>query len=121
MDQLDFDNPEFKEDLISDTGDFIGEAADAYEGDKAVPKSGNKIVAPMLLISGFMLAGIGVYTANLYTYILCFVSLLLGYHIFSEKNKTKTAYKYNKTSRMFGAILVIATVSIIVLTKYDVI
>jgi hypothetical protein len=121
MDQLDFDNAEFKEDLISDTGDFISEAGDAYNTEEAATKSGNKIIAPLLLIGGFLLCATGAYLSNVYTYILCFVSLLLGYYIFSEKNKAKTTYKYNKLSRIFGVILVAATVSIIVLTKYEVI
>lgn len=121
MDQFDLDNPEFKEDLINDTGDFIGEAGDAYDPEEAATKSGNKTIAPLMLIAGFLLSATGVYLSNIYTYILCFVSLLLGYYIFTEKNKTKTAYKYNKTSRIFGAILAATTVAVIILTKYEVV
>lgn len=120
MDQLDFDGSELKNDLLNDAGEFVGESADAYEDGRNLPQSGHKKINPLLLIAGFSATAAGAYLANVYTYVLCFVALLVGYHIFTEKNKTKTTYKYNKIARAFGAILVLVTVAVILLTKYEV-
>lgn len=119
MDNLDFDNPGLKESLMQDGADMLENMGDEYNNEK-VPKSGTTKVSLILLVIGYLTVISGIFIDNIFRYLLTLVGLIIGYHVFFEKNKEKTSYKFTKISRTFGAILLFVAVVMAFLYKYDV-
>ncbi|MBN2662391.1 MAG: hypothetical protein JXR68_01970 [Bacteroidales bacterium] len=119
MDNLDFDNHGFNEKIMQDGVDLLENFAEEYE-NKKVQKSGNIKASVLLLAIGYASLIASFFFSNVFKYLFPMVSLIIGYHVFLEKNKEKSAYKFNKTSRIIGVVLLFASVVLAFMFKYKV-
>lgn len=121
MEHLNFDDPDLKNNLIGDGIDFVSDVVGDYDGQAKVLKSGKSKLAIFLLIIGLSFLIIGLLVEKKFSLISNFITILIGYYVYSSKNNEKTAHKYHKVSRIIGIVLFVVSFLIILLFNYKII